>query len=80
MKRTKLNEGKQLFDKILKEMGPENDKRYIKYNQDLNTFYIGKMRNLLLQRTQMKSSNREDNQKESQKLTWMRLIKSRKTN
>ena len=29
-------------------MGPENDKRYIKYNQDLNTFYIGKMRNLLL--------------------------------
>ena len=61
-------------------MGPENDKRYIKYNLDLNTFYIGKMRNLLLQRTQMKSSNREDNQKESQKLTWMRLIKSRKTN
>ena len=29
-------------------MGPENDKRYIKCNQDLNTFYIGKMRNLLL--------------------------------
>ena len=61
-------------------MGPENDKRYIKYNQDLNTFYIGKMRNLLLQRTQMKKSNRENNQKESQKLIWMRLIKSRKAN
>ena len=44
----KIKRREAIFDKILKEMGPENDKRYIKYNQDLNTFYIGKMRNLLL--------------------------------
>ena len=35
-----------------------------------------KIRKLLLQRAQKKRSNREGNKKESQQLTWMRLIKS----
>ena len=31
-----------IFDKILKQMLPENDKYHVKYNQDLDTYYIGK--------------------------------------
>ena len=60
-------------------MGPVNDKYYIKYNQDLDTYYIGKDEEVIVvERAQTKRSSREGNEKESQQLTWMRLIKSRK--
>ena len=45
-------------------MGPENDKYYVKYNQNLDII-LKKMRNLLLQRAQMKRSNKEGNEKEN---------------
>ena len=38
----KIKQREAIFDKILKQMGPENDKYYVKYNQDLDTYYIGK--------------------------------------
>ena len=38
----KMKRRKAIFDKILKQMGPENDKYYVKYNQNLDRFYIGK--------------------------------------
>ena len=60
-------------------MGPVNDKYYIKYNQDLDTYYIGKDEEVIVvERAQTKRSSREGNEKESQQLTWMRLIKPRK--
>ena len=60
-------------------MGPVNDKYYIKYNQDLDTYYIGKDEEVIVvERAQTKRSSREGKEKESQQLTWMRLIKPRK--
>ena len=38
----KIKRREAIFDKILKQMGPENDKYYVKYNQDLDIYYIGK--------------------------------------
>ena len=32
----KIKRRKAIFDKIQKQMGPENDKYYVKYNQDLD--------------------------------------------
>ena len=37
----KIKRREAIFDKILKQMGPETDKYYVKYNQDLGTYYIG---------------------------------------
>ena len=60
-------------------MGPVNDKYYIKYNQVLDTYYIGKDEEVIVvERAQTKRSSKEGNEKESQQLTWMRLIKSPK--
>ena len=38
----KIKQRQAVFDKILKHMGSENDEYYVKYNQDLNRYYIGK--------------------------------------
>ena len=38
----KIKRREAIFDKILRQMGPENDKYYVKYNQDLDTYYIEK--------------------------------------
>ena len=43
----KMKRREAIFDKILKQMGPENDKYYVKYNQNLDII-LEKMRNLLL--------------------------------
>ena len=40
--RNKIKQREAIFDKILKQMRPENDKYYAKYNEDLDTYYIGK--------------------------------------
>ena len=37
----KIKRRETIFDQILKQMGPETDKYYAKYNQDLDTYYIG---------------------------------------
>ena len=47
------------FDKILKQMGPENDKYYVKYNQDLDIYYIGKDEKVIV----TESSNEEVKQR-----------------
>ena len=38
----KIKRREAILGKILKQMGPENEKYYVKYNQDLDTYYIGK--------------------------------------
>ena len=38
-KKLRVKRREAIFDKILKQMGPENDKYYVKYNQDLDTLY-----------------------------------------
>ena len=38
----KIKRREIIFEKILKQMGPENDKYYVKYNEDLETYYIRK--------------------------------------
>ena len=38
----KVKRREAILGKILKQMGPENEKYYVKYNQDLDTYYIGK--------------------------------------
>ena len=53
-------------------MGPENDKCYAKYNQNLDRYYIGKDEKVIV----IESSDEEV--EENQQLTWMRLIKSQK--
>ena len=38
----KIKQREESFNKVLKQMGPENDKCFVKYNQNLGTYYIGK--------------------------------------
>ena len=57
-------------------MGHENDKCHVKYNQDLDIYYNGKDEKVIVKEAQTKKLNREGNKRESQQLTWMRLIKS----
>ena len=38
----KIKRRETIFDKILKQMGPETHEYYVKYNQDLGRYYIGK--------------------------------------
>ena len=52
-----------IFDKILKQMGPENDKYYVKYNQDLDRYYIGKDEKVIV----IESSDEEVEQRRKQK-------------
>ena len=43
----KIKQREESFNKVLKQMGPENDKYYVKYNQNLDII-LEKMGNLLL--------------------------------
>ena len=74
IEKDKIKQREAIFDKILKQIDPENDKYYVKYNQHLDIYYIGKDEKVIVNR----EVNREGNEKENQQLTWMRLIKSRK--
>ena len=38
----KIKQREAIFDKILKKMGPENDKYYVKHDQDIDTYSLGK--------------------------------------
>ena len=38
----KIKQREAIFDEILKQMSPETHKYYVKYNQDLDRYYIGK--------------------------------------
>ena len=68
-KRIKVNETDKIkrrdaiFDKILKQMGPENNKCYVKYNQDLDIYYIGKDEKVIV----IESSDEEVGQGRQQK-------------
>ena len=44
-------------------MGPENDKSYVKYNQDVDTYYIGKDEKVIV----IESSDEEAEQRKQQK-------------
>ena len=44
-------------------MGPENDKYYVKYNQDLDTYYIRKDQKVIV----IESSDKEVEQRRKQK-------------
>ena len=44
-------------------MGPENDKCYVKYNQDLDTYYIRKDQKVIV----IESSDKEVEQRRKQK-------------
>ena len=44
-------------------MGPENDKYYVKYNQDLDTYYIQKDQKVIV----IESSDKEVEQRRKQK-------------
>ena len=44
-------------------MGPENDKYYVKYNQDLDTYYIRKDQKVIV----IESSDKEVKQRRKQK-------------
>ena len=70
----KIKQREAIFDKTLKQIGPENDKYYVKYIWHLDIYYIGKDEKVIVNR----EVNREGNEKENQQLTWMRLIKSQK--
>ena len=74
----KIKQREAIFDKILKQMGPENDKYYVECDQDIDTYSLGKDEKVIV----IESSDEEVEQrrkwKKSQQLTWMRLIKSRK--
>ena len=72
----KIKWRESIFDKILKQVGHENDKCHVKYNQDLDIYYNGKDEKVIVKEAQTKKLNREGNKRESQQLTWMRLIKS----
>ena len=74
IEKDKIKQREAIFDKILKQMDPENDKYYVKYNRHLDIYYIGKDEKVIVNR----EVNREGNEKENQQVTWMRLIKSRK--
>ena len=38
----KIKQREAIFDKILKQMGPENDKYYVECDQDIDTYSLGK--------------------------------------
>ena len=38
----KIKQREAIFDKTLKQMGPENDKYYVEYDQDIDTYSLGK--------------------------------------
>ena len=59
-------------------MGPETDKYYAKYNQDLDTYYIGNDQKVIVIESSDEKVEQRRQRKRSQQLTWMRLIKSRK--
>ena len=59
-------------------MGPETDKYYVKYNQDLGTYYIGNDQKVIVIESSDEKVEQRRQRKRSQQLTWMRLIKSRK--
>ena len=59
----KMKRREAIFDKILKQMGPENDKYYVKYNQDLDRYYIGKDEKVIV----IESSDEEVEQRRKQK-------------
>ena len=70
----KIKRREAIFDKILKQMGPEIDKCYVKYYKDLGTYYVGKYEKVIV----IDSSDKVV-EKENKQLTWMRLIKSQKS-
>ena len=74
----KIKRRKAIFDKILKQMGPENDKYYVKYYQDLGTYYIGTYEKVIVIDSSDEEVEQRRKRKRNQQLTWMRLIKSRK--
>ena len=59
----KIKRRKAIFDKLLKQMGPENDKCYVKYYQDLGTYYIGKYEKVIV----IDSSDEEVEQRRKRK-------------
>ena len=68
-KKIRLNETdkkkrrEEIFDQILKQMGPENGKYYIIYNQDLQRHYIGKDEKVIV----IESSDEEVEQRRKRK-------------
>ena len=38
----KIKQREAIFDKTLKQMGSENDKYYVEYDQDIDTYSLGK--------------------------------------
>ena len=59
----KIKRREAIFGKILKQMGPENDIYYVKFNRDLDTYYIGKDEKVIV----IKSSDEEIEQRKQRK-------------
>ena len=61
--KNKIKWRESIFDKILKQVGPENDKYHVKYNQDLDIYYNGKDEKVIVK----ESSDKEVEQRRKRK-------------
>ena len=59
----KIKRREAIFDKILRQMGAENDKYYVQYNQDLYTYHIAKDEKVIV----IETSGEEVEQRRQQK-------------
>ena len=59
----KIKRREAIFDEILRQMGAENDKYYVQYNQDLYTYHIAKDEKVIV----IETSGKEVEQRRQQK-------------
>ena len=59
----KIKRREAIFDKTLRQMGAENDKYYVQYNQDLYTYHIAKDEKVIV----IETSGEEVEQRRQQK-------------
>ena len=59
----KIKRREAIFDEILRQMGAENDKYYVQYNQDLYTYHIAKDEKVIV----IETSGEEVEQRRQQK-------------